>query len=135
MLCKKNRRCGYYPPALSFKITIQNTTQNFKHKKRAGLSCSQRVEKVFRHAVRLLRKVLNFVFLRTLLYDGTACEQKTKNAKIAANIELAAIFFELYCLKNFFGIGLPIHTLNVLQNNFGVFQGLYRQSKSRVILL
>ena len=32
---------------------------------------------------RLLRKYLNFVFLRTLLYDGTACEQKTKNAKKA----------------------------------------------------
>ena len=28
-----------------------------------------------------------------------------------------------------FSIGLPIHTLNVLQNNFGVFQGIYRQSK------
>ncbi|MFQ9065122.1 MAG: hypothetical protein ACLR5R_08310 [Eubacterium sp.] len=28
-----------------------------------------------------MRKVLNFVFLRTLLYDGTACEQKTENAK------------------------------------------------------
>ena len=50
----------------------------------------QRVEKVFSTRCRLLRKVLNFVFLRTLLYDGTACEQKTKNAKAAANIKFAA---------------------------------------------
>ena len=43
----------------------------------------ERVEKVFSARYRLLRKVLNFVFLRTLLYDGTACSQKTKNAKNA----------------------------------------------------
>ena len=41
------------------------------------------VEKAFSTTYRLLRKFLNFVFLRTLLYDGTACSQKTKNAKNA----------------------------------------------------
>ena len=55
---------------------------------------TQRVEKVFSTRCRLLRKVLNFVFLRTLLYDGTACEQKTKNAKSAANSMFAALFFK-----------------------------------------
>ena len=54
------------------------------------------------HRGRLLRKILNFVFLRTLLYDGTACEQKTKNAKIAANSMFAAIFFELCCYNALF---------------------------------
>ena len=39
------------------------------------------VLKSFLMCYSLLRKVLNFVFLRTLLYDGTACEQKTENAK------------------------------------------------------
>ena len=43
----------------------------------------QRVEKVFLTRCRLLRKVLNFVFLRRKMYDGTSTEQKTKNAKNA----------------------------------------------------
>ncbi len=50
----------------------------------------QRVEKVFLARCRLLRKFLNFVFLRTLLYGGTACSQKTKNAKNAVSSILAA---------------------------------------------
>ena len=54
----------------------------------------QRVKKIFLTRCRLLRKVLNFVFLRTLLYDGTACEQKTENAKSTANIEFAVLFFK-----------------------------------------
>ena len=63
---------------------------------RRGELCSpQRVEKVFSTRCRLLRKVLNFVFLRTLLYDGTACEQKTKNAKSAANSMFAALLQSL----------------------------------------
>ena len=83
-------------------------------------------KKFFQHAVRLLRKVLNFVFLRTMLYAGTACEQKTENAKIAANSMFAAIFLNYVVIKFCFGIGYPVPVLNALQNNFGVFQDLYR---------
>ncbi len=46
---------------------------------------------------RLLRKVLNFVFLRRKMYDGTSTEQKTKNAKSAVSSMLAALlqFFRI----------------------------------------
>ncbi|MDO4364509.1 MAG: hypothetical protein Q4C99_08275, partial [Clostridia bacterium] len=53
----------------------------------------QRVEKVFLIRCRLLRKVLNFVFLRRKMYDGTSTEQKTKNAKSTANSIFAVLFF------------------------------------------
>ena len=42
--------------------------------------------------VRLLRKFLNFVFLRRKMYDGTSTEQKTKNAKSAVSSILTALF-------------------------------------------
>ncbi len=51
----------------------------------------QRVEKVFSTRCRLLRKILNFVFLRRKMYDGTSTEQKTKNAESAANSMFAAL--------------------------------------------
>ena len=37
----------------------------------------------------------NPVFLRTLLYDGTACEQKTGNAKTRRNIEFLRVFIDI----------------------------------------
>lgn len=48
-------------------------------------------KKVFSARCRLLRKVLNFVFLRRKMYDGTSTEQKTKNAESAANSMFAAL--------------------------------------------
>ena len=48
----------------------------------------QRVEKLckqVRHAVRLLKKMQNFVFCEWELYDGTAPEQKTKSTKNPEN--------------------------------------------------
>ena len=57
--------------------------------------CAQRVEKVFSARCRLLRKVLNFVFLRRKMYDGTSTEQKTKNAESAANSMFAALLQSL----------------------------------------
>ena len=55
----------------------------------------QRVEKVFSTRCRLLRKVLNFVFLRRKMYDGTSTEQKTRNAEGAANSMFAALLQSL----------------------------------------
>ena len=49
-------------------------------------------KKVFSARCRLLRKVLNFVFLRRKMYDGTSTEQKTKNAKNAVSLILTAFF-------------------------------------------
>lgn len=57
--------------------------------------CAQRGEKVFSARCRLLRKVLNFVFLRRKMYDGTSTEQKTKNAESAANSMFAALLQSL----------------------------------------
>ena len=70
-------------------IKIQNIN------KKSNLMLLERVEKLFSTRYRLLRKILNFVFLRTLLYDGTACSQKTKNAKNAVSSILTA-FFKLH---------------------------------------
>lgn len=52
-------------------------------------------KKVFSARCRLLRKVLNFVFLRRKMYDGTSTEQKTKNAESAANSMFAALLQSL----------------------------------------
>ena len=87
----------------------------------------QRVEKVFSTRCRLLRKVLNFVFLRTLLYDGTACEQKTKNAQKCCNSMLTALL--LFCCKIFMSLSFLYKGVQICRLVFvGVFQGLYRQS-------
>ena len=37
----------------------------------------------------------NPVFLRTLLYDGTACEQKTGNAKTRRNSMFLRVFIDI----------------------------------------
>ena len=50
----------------------------------------QRVEKVFSTRCKLLRKFLNFVFLRRKMYINTSTEQKTKNAKNAVSSILTA---------------------------------------------
>lgn len=42
----------------------------------------------------------NSVFLRTLPYDGTACSQKTENAKTAVGSMPTAVFFSLTIIKN-----------------------------------
>ena len=52
-------------------------------------------KKVFSARCRLLRKVLNFVFLRRKMYDGTSTEQKTRNAESAANSMFAALLQSL----------------------------------------
>ena len=52
-------------------------------------------KKVFSARCRLLRKVLNFVFLRRKMYDGTSTEQKTRNAESAANSIFAALLQSL----------------------------------------
>ena len=52
------------------------------HKKASG-SVSKKTNNKFRHAGRLLRNGLNFVFLRGKMYIGTSTEQKTKNTKMA----------------------------------------------------
>ena len=67
-----------------------------KTKFRTFLNSLQCVENTFSTRCRLLRKVLNFVFLRRKMCDGTSTEQKTKNAKSTANIKLAVLFFRLY---------------------------------------
>ena len=46
-------------------------------------SVSKKSNYKFRHAGRLLRNGLNFVFLRGKMYIGTSTEQKTKNTKMA----------------------------------------------------
>ncbi|MDY5377456.1 MAG: hypothetical protein SPG60_05360, partial [Eubacterium coprostanoligenes] len=88
----------------------------------------ERVEKVFSARYRLLRKVLNFVFLRTLLYDGTACSQKTKNAKNAVGSIPTAF---LKPLRQRFVFPPPLSSMGgiILLIIFGVFQELYRQSE------
>lgn len=43
----------------------------------------------------LSRRLLNFVFLRTLLYDCTACEQKTKNTKSTVNSMFAVLLYTI----------------------------------------
>ena len=48
-----------------------------------SLSVSKKTNNKFRHAGRLLRNGLNFVFLRGKMYIGTSTEQKTKNTKMA----------------------------------------------------
>ena len=113
----------------------------------------QRVEKVFLARCRLLRKFLNFVFLRKLLYlvktysvyyicfssfqkiyrfFGSlifACSQKTKNAKNAVSSILTAF---LKPHRQHFVLPPPLtfkwrHIRLII---FGVFQWLYRQPDS-----
>ena len=55
----------------------------------------QRVENTFSTRCRLLRKLLNFVFLRRKMYDGTSTEQKTKNAKSTASSILTVLLQSL----------------------------------------
>ena len=80
-------------------VTSLTNEQQFLNKVRVLLNSktaspaskeAKRVEKVFSTRCRLLRKVLNFVFLRRKMYDGTSTEQKTKNAKNAVSSKLTA---------------------------------------------
>ena len=78
---------------------------------------------------RLLRKFLNFVFLRRKMYGGTSTEQKTKNAKNAVSLILTAF---LKPHRQHFVLPLPLASMGGIIRLiiFGVFQELYRQSKT-----
>ena len=80
---------------------------------------------MFSTRYRLLRKFLNSVLLRTLLYDGTACSQKTKNAKKAVSIKLTAF---LKPHRQHFVLPPPLINKRRLiwLLYFGVLQELYR---------
>ena len=103
--------------------------------KRSGCDFShllQRVENTFSTRCRLLRKVLNFVFLWRKMYDGTSTEQKTKNAKSAVNSMFAAL---LQSLRQHFVLPSPFTqgSIKRLINFIGVLQELYRQSEADVV--
>ena len=52
-----------------------------------------RVEKIFRHA-EAVEKGFEFRFLASFAVHGTACEQKTKNAKKAVNSMFTAFLYK-----------------------------------------
>ena len=91
----------------------------------------QRVEKVFLTRCRLLRKVLNFVFLRRKMYDGTSTEQKTKNAKNAVG-SIPTAFLKL--IRQHFVLPPPfLRRGNMVNLYICVFQELYRQSEKDIL--
>ena len=87
----------------------------------------QRVENTFSTRCRLLRKLLNFVFLRRKMYDGTSTEQKNEKRQKHRKFDTYGAFT---ISPSTLCIAASLYQRDIIQLNlFGVFQGLYRQSE------